>query len=96
MLAGKADYISLSDAWCYQGTANHPPDCISRTPKIAFEIKKTNSTSIIHLNSPFPEQSLKATDNVRITKKCKEIIGDKKIPFMYVIGRVIDNKIKDL
>ena len=73
------------------GTKNHPPDFIIEGAE-AFEVKKkTSKAGQIQLNSSFPHQKLKKTNN-RITRDCKtcedDIGGWDEKDLVYVIGRV--------
>ena len=87
---------ALSKAFCFQGSANHPPDLVTTEPQIAFEIKKRISDKgDIQLNSSYPEQCL-SRSNHKLTQQCRNIISSEKIPLIYAIGAVSEETIDKL
>lgn len=84
----------------YLGNKNNPPDCIIKKSS-AIEVKKVENLNFgdIALNSSYPKDYLYSTSTL-ISNACKicenEFGGWTKKEMVYVIGNVMDNKLRVL
>ncbi|WP_447635337.1 NgoPII family restriction endonuclease [Flavobacterium microcysteis] len=79
----------------WTGTQNHPPDIMIKGGD-AIEVKKIQSSiNNIALNSSYPKSTLRS-DNVMITKGCKNCEEWTEKDLIYCIGHTTDNSIKSL
>lgn len=85
---------SYSKYFSYLGNQNNPPDIIIKSGD-AIEVKKhigTRSTGL-SLNSSYPKDFL-YSDSPMITAACRECEQWSKKDLVYVVGSIVENKIK--
>lgn len=87
---------SYSQFFSYLGNQNNPPDIIIKNGD-AIEVKKHLSVrpNGLALNSSYPKDFL-YSDSPMITTACKECEEWSKKDLLYVVGSILDNKIKSL
>jgi len=87
---------AYSECFSYLGNQNNPPDIILKNGD-AIEVKKHIGmrASGLALNSSYPKDYL-YSDSPMITQACKECEDWSKKDIVYVIGSVVNNKIKSL
>jgi len=85
-----------SEYFSYLGNQNNPPDIIIKNGD-AVEVKKHIGARAngLALNSSYPKDYLYA-DSPMITTACRECENWKKKDLLYVIGSIVDDKIKSL
>ena len=85
-----------SKCFSYLGNQNNPPDIIIKSGD-AIEVKKHIGarTGGLALNSSYPKDFL-YSDSPMITTACKECEEWSKKDLVYVVGNVVENKIKSL
>lgn len=84
-----------SQVFSYKGNTSNPPDAMIRDG-IALEVKKIESKSNqLQLNSSYPKSKL-FHDNPRLSKGAKNAESWVEKDFMYAIGFVKDNYLKEL
>ena len=77
----------------YHGNSSNPPDIITRGDDgIVIEVKKSDSyRAELQLNSSMPHSKFNSQDT-RIKKECKELLGDKEMDMLYVVGSFVKKK----
>lgn len=89
--------MSYSKYFSYLGNQNNPPDIIIKSGD-AIEVKKhlgSRTTGILALNSSYPKDFL-YSDSPMITTACKKCEEWSKKDIVYVVGSIVENKIKSL
>ena len=88
---------AMQDYILYHGNAKNPPDIITRGDDgIVIEVKKSDYyRAKLHLNSSMPHSTFNSQD-LRITKECKKLLGDKEWDMLYVVGAFEKKKIRHL
>ena len=87
---------AYSQFFSYLGNQNNPPDIIIKNGD-AIEVKKHLGIrpNGLALNSSYPKDFL-YSDSPMITTACKECEEWSKKDLLYVVGSILDNKIKSL
>src|SRR3989344_4347723 len=87
---------AYSQFFSYLGNQNNPPDIIIKNGD-AIEVKKHLGVrpNGLALNSSYPKDFL-YSDSPMITTACKECEEWSKKDLLYVVGSILDNKIKSL
>lgn len=87
---------TYSQFFSYLGNQNNPPDIIIKNGD-AIEVKKHLGIrpNGLALNSSYPKDFL-YSDSPMITTACKECEEWSKKDLLYVVGSILDNKIKSL
>lgn len=87
---------AYSNEFSYLGNQNNPPDIIIKNGD-AIEVKKHLGARAgsLALNSSYPKDFL-YSDSPMITTACKNCEEWTKKDILYVIGSIVDNKIKSL
>ena len=87
---------SYSQKFSYLGNQNNPPDIIIKGGD-AIEVKKHIGARAggLALNSSYPKDFL-YSDSPMITAACRECEEWTKKDIVYVVGSIVDNKIKSL
>lgn len=87
---------AYSQKFSYLGNQNNPPDIIIKGED-AIEVKKHIGARAggLALNSSYPKDFL-YSDSPMITAACHECEEWKKKDIVYVVGSIVDNKIKSL
>lgn len=84
---------AMQQSILYHGNSSNPPDIItSGDDGIVIEVKKSDSyRSGLQLNSSMPHSTFNSQDS-RITKECKALLGDKEWDMLYVVGSFVKKK----
>lgn len=87
---------AYSQKFSYLGNQNNPPDIIIKSGD-AIEVKKHIGARAggLALNSSYPKDFL-YSDSPMITTACRECEEWTKKDIVYVVGSIVDNKIKSL
>jgi len=87
---------AYSQFFSYLGNQNNPPDIIIKNGD-AIEVKKHLGVrpNGLALNSSYPKDFL-YSDSPMITTVCKECEEWSKKDLLYVVGSILDNKVKSL
>lgn len=89
-LEGENRDEAMQQCIIYHGNSSNPPDMITGGDDgIVIEVKKSNSyRSELQLNSSMPHNTFNSQDT-RITRECKELLGDKEWDMLYVVGSFV-------